>query len=127
MGDANKVLGIDKGDITHVSEVESSSISEMMSVGISFTVVPIGLIIPFNDTSIPSGWERFTSADNRHIVGAGNTYSVGDTGGSTTLNINAQSSSAGTHSLDTGNWFGARENFSTGSQPQLHSQIKGGP
>ncbi len=39
--------------------------------------IPQGLIIPFNDTSIPDGWERFTSADNLMLVGAGNSYSIG--------------------------------------------------
>ncbi len=58
---------------------------------------PIGLIISFNDTSIPSGWSRFTSADDRMIVGAGTTYSVGQNGGSTTFSINEATGSGGSH------------------------------
>ena len=52
----------------------------LMGIGGSIPV-PAGLIILFNDTTIPDGWERFTSADDKHIVGAGSTYSVGNTGG----------------------------------------------
>lgn len=37
------------------------------------SLLPMGLIVPFNSTSIPSGWSRFTLADNRLIMGAGGT------------------------------------------------------
>jgi hypothetical protein len=60
-------------------------------------LVPSGLIIPYNGTSAPSGWSLFTDADGRFIIGAGNSYSVGATGGSTSVTTNA-SDTQGTHS-----------------------------
>lgn len=59
-------------------------------------VVPAGLIIPYNGTSAPSGWSLFTDADGRFIIGAGKTYAVGATGGSTSITTNA-SDSQGAH------------------------------
>lgn len=55
-----------------------------------------GIIVPLDDTSIPSGWERFTSADSKHIVGAGSTYAAGATGGAQ-ASISQTTSSAGDH------------------------------
>lgn len=43
--------------------------------------LPEGLIIPLDSVSIPEDWERFTAPDGKHIIGAGSTYSPGDTGG----------------------------------------------
>ena len=48
----------------------------------SSETIPSGIIVPINDTSLPSGWAWFTSADAKMIVGAGTTYGIGDTGGS---------------------------------------------
>ncbi|MFH1429232.1 MAG: hypothetical protein ABIH39_05760, partial [Candidatus Margulisiibacteriota bacterium] len=48
---------------------------------INDTTIPENAIIPFNDTSLPSGWEWFTDANGKLIVGAGDTYSSTDTGG----------------------------------------------
>lgn len=59
-------------------------------------IVPAGLIIPYNGTSAPSGWSLFTDADGRFIIGAGNTYAVGATGGNTSLTTGG-SSAAGSH------------------------------
>ena len=60
-------------------------------------VVPAGLIILLNDTEVPSNWTRFSAADDKHIVGAGTTYNVGDVGGSKTLS-SISLSSGGSHS-----------------------------
>jgi hypothetical protein len=46
--------------------------------------VPVGAIVPLSGASIPSGWAAYTDADGKYIVGAGDTYAVGDTGGSLT-------------------------------------------
>lgn len=59
-------------------------------------LVPEGLIIPYNDTSAPDGWTLFTSADGKFVVGAGNTYAVGATGGATSLTT-AVSDTQGAH------------------------------
>ena len=85
MSNVNKVLGVETGDISKIDDIDSGTIKGIMGVGVDFSAIPIGLIVPLNDTSVPAGWERFTAADNRMIVGAGSTYSVGDMGGSTSL------------------------------------------
>lgn len=59
--------------------------------------MPTGLIVPFNNTSLPDGWEWFTSANGYHIVGAGSTYAAAATGGSLTCSAGSTSSS-GSHS-----------------------------
>lgn len=43
--------------------------------------IPRGLIIFFNGASVPSGWEAFADANDKMIIGAGNTYEPGDNGG----------------------------------------------
>ena len=58
--------------------------------------VPSGLIVLYNGTSAPDGWTLFTSADGKYPVGAGSTYAVGATGGSTSITTNA-SDSQGSH------------------------------
>lgn len=45
-------------------------------------VIPKNLIIPFYGTMVEDGWETFSLANSRLIVGAGNTYAPGSTGGS---------------------------------------------
>jgi len=57
--------------------------------------VPTGLIVLYNDTIIPSGWTRFSSADDKYIIGAGNSYNIGDTGGS--LNYSISTNTTGSH------------------------------
>ena len=69
-------------------------------------IVPSGLIVPYNDTTAPSGWSLFTSADGKYIIGAGNTYAVGATGGSTSIvtgNSDSQGSHTGSPSFYAGN------------------------
>jgi len=104
MSNANKVLGVETGDISEINEIDSGTIVKIGATGINFDRVPLGLIIPFNDTSIPNGWSRFSSADNRMIVGAGSSYNPGNTGGSTSLSITSQTlSTAGSHQ-GSGTW-----------------------
>ena len=45
--------------------------------------LPEGIILPFNGASVPAGWEAYTAADGKHIVGAGTTYAVDDNGAGT--------------------------------------------
>ena len=102
MSDATKILGVETGDISEINEIDAATITEVMSVEVDFLPVPIGLIIPFNDTSIPDGWTRFSSADNKMIIGAGSSYNPGNSGGSTSLSITSQSlSTAGSHGSGT--------------------------
>jgi hypothetical protein len=67
-------------------------------------LVPSGLIIPYNGTSAPSGWSLFTDADERFIIGAGNTYAVGATGGSESITT-AASDTQGVHTGSTASGF----------------------
>ena len=53
----------------------------LMMAGGQADPVPAGLIVFLNDTSIPSGWTRFTAADDKMLIGAGDTYTAGATGG----------------------------------------------
>jgi len=43
--------------------------------------VPAGLILPFNGSTVPTNWTQFNSANNRMIIGAGSSYSIGQIGG----------------------------------------------
>lgn len=48
-------------------------------------LLPVGAIIPFAGSTVPEGFELFTDANNRFILGAGAGYSTGTTGGQTTV------------------------------------------
>lgn len=62
----------------------------------TFRPVPPGLIIPYNGTTAPAGWSLFTAANGRFIVGAGKTYAVKSTGGSS-AKMTFESTSNGAH------------------------------
>jgi len=98
MADANKINLIETKNITKVSGVEGKNITRLGNFPVSFAQIPAGLIVFYNDTSIPENWERFTAADDRMIIGAGNSYSIGNNGGSDTVNLNINTGSAGSHS-----------------------------
>lgn len=60
--------------------------------------VPKGLILPFDSSgSVPTGWTQWTAANGRYLVGAGNSYSVGATGGQTTISLSMSLDTAGSH------------------------------
>jgi len=63
------------------------------------TLIPNGAIVPFDASlPIPNGWVEFTDANGKHIIGAGNSYSVGDTGGDgNDINETLTTSTAGSH------------------------------
>lgn len=46
--------------------------------------VPVDLIVLQSGTTTPAGWEAYTAADGKFIVGAGGEHAPGDTGGSAT-------------------------------------------
>ena len=62
-----------------------------------FPPVPVGLILPYTSASAPTGWARFTSADDKNIIGAGSTYSNGSTGGITSVSVSGSTTSTSTH------------------------------
>jgi len=55
-----------------------------IDVPVTTGTIPVGAILPLSGSDVPSGWEPYTLANGRYIVGAGGAYSEGDTGGSAT-------------------------------------------
>jgi len=128
MSQANKINQIETGDISKINEIDASTISHIYNIEANFSVVPAGLIIPLNDTNVPNGWERFASADDKMIVGAGNSYGVNTSGGDYSLNISETTSTAGAHTTSSpyipihGEYWGT-----LGSSPNLgYGQTSGG-
>ena len=64
-----------------------------------FPPVPVGLILPYTSASAPTGWARFTSADDKNIIGAGSTYILASTGGSTSVSVSGSTTSTSTHGV----------------------------
>lgn len=73
--DAYKTAG--KNEITVVSNNKVinnyffSEGKEFTYYGDFFEEVPVGAIIAFNQSSCPSGWQRFSAGDQRMLLGAG--------------------------------------------------------
>jgi len=60
--------------------------------------IPAGIIVPLMDTSIPTGWSRYSDPDDKFIIGAGLTYNPLDTGGSLSIAFAGKTSdSVGSH------------------------------
>lgn len=60
--------------------------------------VPKGLILPFDSSgAVPSGWTQWTAANGKYLVGAGNGYNIGATGGQTTIALNMTLNNEGSH------------------------------
>ncbi len=77
---------------------------------------PQGLILPFNDVVVPEGWSVFSNADGKLLVGAGDTYNIGDSGGSSSFSLSGVSGSAGNHSATvTSGFTSANQNAIGGS------------
>lgn len=66
------------------------------------TDLPAGAVASFNLSSCPEGWEPFSAAQARFIVGSdsGSTYSNGDTGGSSSQTLTTLHLPAHTHTID---------------------------
>jgi len=111
MADANKIIGIETKNINKVIGIEGKNILNIGNTPISFTQIPAGLIVFLNDASIPTNWERFTLADDKNIIGAGSTYSIGDQGGSDDVTLN-NTSSTGSHAASS---HPVNSNFPTNS------------
>lgn len=60
--------------------------------------VPVGAIVLNSGMSVPAGWAAYTDADGNFIIGAGDTYSVADTGGADThAGFSGDTSSVNSH------------------------------
>jgi len=81
MADANKINGVFGKDISKMNTIPTNTIYKVGNTITKFDVLPTGLILPLNDSSVPSGWEAFNAANDRLIIGAGDTYAPGATGG----------------------------------------------
>lgn len=60
-------------------------------------VLPVGIIIGYTGLTAPSGWSLFSSANDKLIVGAGNSYKVNTTGGSNSVSKALATTTAGAH------------------------------
>ena len=125
MVDANKIIGIETKNITKVNSIEGKNILNIGGTPVSFTQIPAGLIVFLNDTSIPANWERFTLADDKNIIGAGSTYSIGDQGGSNDVILGNTSTTgshaANLHSVNTN--FPTNQNTGGGMQYTVQSMV----
>lgn len=71
--------------------------------------IPSGIILLWSGSiaSVPSGWALCNGSNgtpdlrDRFVVGAGNTYSVGDTGGANTVTLDATQIPSHTHTITT--------------------------
>jgi len=92
-------ISLNDGDVRDLADVPSGAIVMPGDFYGKSNIIPapVGLIVPYTSASIPSGWSRFTSADNRFIVGAGSSYAAGATGGSSSTPFSGTTSSAGSH------------------------------
>jgi hypothetical protein len=80
------------------------------------TTVPVGGILPYIGTGTPAGYEDFTAANDRFLVGAGDTFARGATFGSTSFTISGTTSEEPAHryNADFSNMFPTIKNV-TGS------------
>jgi len=98
MNDANIINGIETKDINKIIGIDGTNIAKMGNTPVSFSQIPTGLIVFLNNTNIPENWEAFNSANDKMIIGAGDTYSIGDSGGLNSVWSSPGSlSSAGSH------------------------------
>ena len=97
-------------------------------------VLPLGVILLWSGSvaSIPTGWALCNGSNgtpdlrNRFVVGAGNTYAVGDTGGSDTVTLTTNQIPGHTHSLSaTADSAGAHTHGMTSGGPFLGLQPGG--
>ena len=77
-----------------------------MTVGsTTYSIVPSGIIVMWSGSSIPSGWHLCDGTNNtpdlrdRFIVGSGNQYSTGDTGGAESVTLQTAHLPAHTHTF----------------------------
>ncbi len=100
MVDIGKFIGKDIANLNKVLGVDVSTLAKLYGFDLpSGSVIPAGLIVPFNNAgAAPSGWTLFTGANGKLIIGAGGALSVGATGGSNSgaISVSAASNHTGT-------------------------------
>ena len=121
MADANKINGLFGKDINSVASIPSNTIYKVCNTVTKFDVLPAGLIIPLNDSVIPSGWQSFSSADGRLIMGAGGSYAPGATGGT---NVGTNLGNLRLYLQQILNLLQYRSNFQMVFQPKLGLSLK---
>lgn len=66
-------------------------------------LVPLGIVMPFNSNTCPTGWVDFQDGQGRFIVGVGsadgNTYSNGDKGGEAKVTLQKENLPAHMHKI----------------------------
>lgn len=118
-------INMNQATVRTLFGVASGAISMSDGYGKSNIVVPNGLIVPlYNTTTVPTGWNAFTAADNRMIIGAGSTYSAGGTGGSSTTTVSGGLSNVGAHNPTnsaTGSGGGSESSSNTSAGAHEHT------
>ena len=112
-------INMDQASVRTLFGKPSGVISMSDGYGKSNITVPTGLIVPlYNTATVPSGWSSFASADGKMIVGAGVSYGVNTSGGSTSATVSGTLSSSGAHTVTSsgGNSAAGTETSSTISE-----------
>ena len=82
--------GNTKGSLTAFSSVRTRISNIETKISQKLDKIPIGMIVMWSGTTIPTGWKLCNGENgtpdlrDRFIVGSGNTYTIGNTGGSKT-------------------------------------------
>lgn len=92
----NKFRGADRASIGKLYGIDSANIAKY--IGVDWTIpIPVGLILPLRGgAAVPTGWDIFTLADGKMIIGAGSTYNPGDNGAGNG-NIDLSHTASGDH------------------------------
>ena len=69
------------GEWQEVSSIHTKVDGSWREIYANAIPIPEGLIVGYAGTIAPSGWSLFTSGQDRYLVGAGSTYTVGAAGG----------------------------------------------
>jgi hypothetical protein len=65
--------------------------------------IPLNLVVCYDSAAAaPTGWQKFTDADGKHLKGVPSGGALGDGGGSTNLPVNVTCGSGGGHSSEGG-------------------------
>lgn len=133
---ANRVVTSDgSGKVTQstVTTTELANLSGVNTNGVQ-GFIPVGGIIMWSGTiaNIPSGWALCNGLNgtpnlqNKMIIGAGDTYSVGATGGSTTITLVEANLPAHTHTFsgNTGNQSANHTHNGTTSTNGAHTHTQ---